>query len=109
MVLEGDEVTTVEEVEEPGINMDNFHWGEDIRYRFEKTTDAFKFYEITLTEVDLGTAGTVWTLHTAYGSMKPGAHITHKSEDYSSKWGAENKMTQHIRKRQEHGYTQVEP
>lgn len=97
------------DTEEPGLNMDNFMWGEDIRYRFENTTGEHnKFYEITLTEDDNGGLP-LWTLVTAWGSMNPGAHVAHKSEDFSIKYYAEEKMNKHIRKRYDNGYRQVDP
>jgi hypothetical protein len=93
---------------EPGICLDDFHWDDDVRYRFENIMDGhFKFYEITLTETDLVSMPNMWTLHTAYGSMKPGAHITHNSIDFRTKSMAEEVMNKNIRTRLDHGYKEV--
>ena len=86
--------------------MDNFQWDDDVRYRFENTTEGhYKFYEITLTETNQ--PQNLWTLQTAYGSLKAGAHITHKTLDFSTKWKAEEAMNKNIQKRIDHGYKEV--
>lgn len=84
--------------------MDDFQWEEEIRYRFENTTDGhFKFYEITLTEMSDGS----WVVETAYGSMKPGAHVTRKTLGWEKKFGAQQLVEENIQKRIDHGYKEV--
>ena len=94
---------TIEEQDE-GLCMDDFQWDDDVRYRFENTEDgSFKFYEITLSEADNGE----WTVTTAYGSMRPGAHITRKVANWPSKRSAQRSVDSNIQKRIQHGYREV--
>jgi predicted DNA-binding WGR domain protein len=96
-------VADLVEVDEEGLCMDNYHWNDDVQYRFECTTGGSnKFYEITLEE-----GASEWILTCVYGSMRPGRKPIQQGFSFRSRREAEEKMNQNIQKRLSHGYKEV--